>query len=65
MVVGDGYYAVSSHVLAGTHMVWGLNLAGNNLTAAYLMAKSIYKAFSSEDVRSKGIKLDFIELGNE
>jgi hypothetical protein len=46
-------------------MTWGLNLGSNNLTAAYLMAKSIYKAFTSDTVKSKGIKLDFIELGNE
>jgi hypothetical protein len=65
IVVGDGYYAVSSHVLPGTRMVWGLNLGGNNLTAAYLMAKSIFKAFQSDAVTSKGIKLAFIELGNE
>lgn len=46
-------------------MTWGLNLGANNLSAAYLMARSIYKAFNSDSVTSKGIKLDFIELGNE
>jgi hypothetical protein len=63
--VGDGFYAVSSHVLPGTKMIWGLNLGANNLTDAYLMAKSIFKAFSSSDVKSKGITLQFVELGNE
>jgi hypothetical protein len=46
-------------------MIWGLNLGANNLTDAYLMAKSIFKAFSSSEVKSKGITLQFVELGNE
>jgi hypothetical protein len=46
-------------------MTWGLNLGYNNLTNAYNMAKSIIKTFNSWDVKSKGIVLDFLEIGNE
>jgi hypothetical protein len=46
-------------------MIWGLNLGANNLTDAYLMAKSIFKAFQSSAVKARGVTLDFVELGNE
>jgi hypothetical protein len=46
-------------------VTWGLNLGANNLTNAYLMAKSIIKAFNSAAVKNKGIVLDFLEIGNE
>jgi hypothetical protein len=57
-----------SHIIsirAGTHMTWGLNLGANNLSNAFNMAKSILKAFNSNEVKSKGIVLDFLEIGNE
>jgi hypothetical protein len=42
-----------------------LNLGQNNLTAAFLEAKSLAKAFSSLSVKVAGITLDAIEIGNE
>jgi hypothetical protein len=42
-----------------------LNLGQNNLTAAFLEAKSLAKAFSSFSVKAAGITLDAIEIGNE
>ena len=46
-------------------MIWGLNFGKANLTAAYLSAQSILKAFASPAVKSAGIMLDGIEIGNE
>ena len=49
----------------GTHVIWGVNLRDDNLTAAYLETKSIVKAFKSTAVMQAGITLDFLEIGNE
>ena len=49
----------------GTHVVWGLNLGKNNITAAFLAATSLVKAFTLPAVKGAGIVLDGIELGNE
>ena len=65
MVVGDGYYAASQFLPSGTHMTWGVNFGGNNVTVATAEAQSIIKAFQSSPVIAAGITLDFIELGNE
>jgi hypothetical protein len=46
-------------------VIWGLNLGQNNLTAAFLEAKSLVEAFASPAVKNAGITLDAIEIGNE
>lgn len=48
-----------------THVTWGVNFGKDNLTAAFLEAKAIVKAFASTAVKAAGITLDFIEIGNE
>ncbi|KXN91627.1 hypothetical protein AN958_12479 [Leucoagaricus sp. SymC.cos] len=65
IVVGDAYYEAARFLLPNTHVVWGVNFGQNNLTAAYLEAKAIVKAFASTAVNSQGIVLDAIEIGNE
>lgn len=47
------------------NVIRGLNLGQSYLTAAYLNAKSIVKAFTSTAVKDTGITLDGIEIGNE
>jgi len=42
-----------------------VNLGGNNITAAFLEARSIVKAFASSAIKNAGITLDAIEIGNE
>ena len=51
--------------LIGTHVIWGLNLGQNNITAAFLNAASLHAAFASDQVKNAGITLDFVEIGNE
>ena len=65
ITVGLSYYLLARFLPAGTHVIWGLNLAQNNLTAAFLEAQALHAAFQSEEVRSKGVTLDFVEIGNE
>ncbi|PPQ64596.1 hypothetical protein CVT26_001994 [Gymnopilus dilepis] len=65
VVVGDDYYQTVQFLPPGTHVIWGLNFGKANLTAAYLSAQSILKAFASPAVKSAGIMLDGIEIGNE
>jgi hypothetical protein len=48
-----------------THVTWGLNLGGNNLSAAFLEAKALVKAFKSSSIKNAGIVLEAIEIGNE
>lgn len=43
----------------------GVNLGSNNITTAFLEARSIMAAFSSPAIRNAGIVLDFLEIGNE
>ncbi|TDL29211.1 glycoside hydrolase family 79 protein [Rickenella mellea] len=64
-IVGDKYYQVASHLPSGTRIIWGVNFGSNNITAAYLAAKSLQKAFSSSTMKNAGVSLDFIEIGNE
>jgi len=49
----------------GTHVIWGVNFGQSNITAAYLEAESIRKAFDSPAVQNLGISLEFLEIGNE
>lgn len=79
--MGDSYYGSTQflppstpHLYANIHspdheidtrVTWGLNLGQNNITAAFLEAKSIVKAFSSPAIKRAGIVLDSIEIGNE
>ncbi|KAF9472125.1 glycoside hydrolase family 79 protein [Pholiota conissans] len=65
ITVGDGFYEAAQFLPPNTHVTWGLNLGQNNLTAAVLEAKSLAKAFSSPSIKSAGIILDAIEIGNE
>ncbi|RDB30967.1 Beta-glucuronidase [Hypsizygus marmoreus] len=65
IVVGDSYYATTRFLPPNTHVTWGVNLGSNNVTAAVLEARSIAKAFSSPGIKSAGIVLDYIEIGNE
>ena len=51
--------------LIGTRVQWGVNLREYNLTAAYLETKALIQAFGSLAVKSKGITLNLIEVGNE
>ena len=53
------------HGVPDTHVIWGLNLGQNNLTATFLEAKSLVEAFASPAVKNAGITLDAIEIGNE
>jgi hypothetical protein len=48
-----------------THVIWGLNLGQNNLSAAFLEAQALTKAFASPPIKNAGIVLDAIEIGNE
>ncbi|KJA26227.1 glycoside hydrolase family 79 protein [Hypholoma sublateritium FD-334 SS-4] len=65
ITVGDGFYQAAQFLPPNSHVSWGLNLGENNLTAAFLEAKSLAKAFSSSQIKNAGITLDAIEIGNE
>ncbi|KAK1234974.1 hypothetical protein PQX77_001808 [Marasmius sp. AFHP31] len=65
IVVGDAYYKTARFLPPNTHVSWGVNFGQNNLTAAVLEARSISEAFASPEITDAGIKLDFIEIGNE
>lgn len=65
MTVGSRYYELASHLPRDTHVIWGVNFGTNNLTAAFLEAQAIKNAFASPTVRSAGIILEQIEIGNE
>ncbi|KAG6373312.1 glycoside hydrolase family 79 protein [Boletus reticuloceps] len=65
ITVGQGFYDVISHLPFGTRVHWGVNLRQYNLTAAYLETKALIQAFESQAVKTKGITLNFIEIGNE
>ena len=51
--------------MSGTHIIWGINLKELNLTATYLQAKALSRAFNSSAVIRKNITLDLVEVGNE
>ncbi|KAJ7459672.1 hypothetical protein FB451DRAFT_555497 [Mycena latifolia] len=65
VVVGDGFYQIADHLPAGTRVVWGVNLRSKNTTAAVLESLSIKKAFDSRAMKTAGVALEFIEVGNE
>lgn len=65
ITVGADYYRLVSHLPAGTHVIWGVNLGSNNVTAAFLEARAIKSAFQSSEVIGKGITLEAVEIGNE
>ncbi|KAF8147472.1 glycoside hydrolase family 79 protein [Crassisporium funariophilum] len=65
VVVGDGYYQAAQYLPSNTHVIWGLNLGRNNLSATFLSAKSIAKVFSSSTMKRRGIVLEALEIGNE
>jgi hypothetical protein len=65
ITVGDGFYELAKYLVQGTHVTYGVNFGQKNLTAAFLQAKSIVKAFSTPAVKAADIVLDFIEIGNE
>ncbi|KAL9714254.1 hypothetical protein Ac2012v2_002564 [Leucoagaricus gongylophorus] len=65
MVVGKSYYETARFLLPDTHVVWGVNLGQNNLTAANMEARAIVEAFTSPAIKDRGIVLDAIEIGNE
>ncbi|KAI0751852.1 glycoside hydrolase family 79 protein [Daedaleopsis nitida] len=65
ITVGDTYYGLSRYLPSGTHMVWGVNLGGNNVTNAVNMAKAIIRSFDTPGVKESGIVLDRMEVGNE
>ncbi|KAI9567289.1 glycoside hydrolase family 79 protein [Boletus coccyginus] len=71
ITVGQGFYDIVSHLpsgkarLIGTRIQWGVNLREYNLTAVYLETKALIQAFESPAVKSKGITLNLIEVGNE
>ncbi|TFK27758.1 hypothetical protein FA15DRAFT_585766 [Coprinopsis marcescibilis] len=65
VVVGDGYYAATRFLPKNSIVTWGLNLGHNNLTASFLMARSIAKTFASSAIAEAEIVLDAIEIGNE
>ncbi|KAF5342181.1 hypothetical protein D9611_001648 [Ephemerocybe angulata] len=65
VVVGDGYFATARFLPRDTHVIWGVNLGQNNLTASYLVAQSIAKAFALPEVKNNGIVLDGMIIGNE
>jgi hypothetical protein len=44
-------------------MIWGVNFGSGTTANAAAMTKSIMTAFASDAVKSKGIVLDFIEIG--
>lgn len=65
IVVGDEFYKLSRFLPSGTHMTWGVNFGADNVTNAVNMAKTIMRAFDSSAVKSSGVILDLIEIGNE
>ena len=65
ITVGDTYYTLSRFLPRGTHFIWGINFAADNVTNAVNMAKAIFRAFDDDAVRSAGVVLDRLEIGNE
>ncbi|KAF8061826.1 glycoside hydrolase family 79 protein [Lyophyllum atratum] len=65
ITVGDAFYQATQFLPPNTHVIWGLNFGQNNLTTAFLEARSIVKAFASPAITGANIVLDAIEIGNE
>ncbi|KAA1467403.1 glycoside hydrolase family 79 protein [Dentipellis sp. KUC8613] len=65
VTVGSAYYQLASQLPSGTQVTWGVNFGTNNLTAAYLETQAIVSAFTSSAMKSAGVTLESIEIGNE
>lgn len=65
IVVGNEYYTLSRFLPPGTRMVWGVNFGADNVTNAVNMATAIAGAFRTSAVKSSGVILERIEVGNE
>ncbi|KAJ7597554.1 glycoside hydrolase family 79 protein [Mycena floridula] len=65
ITVGDAYYHTARFLPRGTHVTWGVNFGQSNLTAAFLEAQAIVRAFNSPVLQGAGVVLDYIEIGNE
>ncbi|KAJ8521136.1 hypothetical protein ONZ45_g2122 [Pleurotus djamor] len=65
LTVGDEYYLTARFLPPGTHVIWGVNFGRNNITAAFFEARAIAGAFASQTMKTAGITLDFVEIGNE
>lgn len=65
ITVGNSFYASARFLPNNTHVIWGVNLGQDNITAAFLEAKAIIRAFHAPAIKSAGIVLDAIEIGNE
>jgi hypothetical protein len=65
ITVGDEYYGAAKFLPKNTHVIWGLNLGQNNLSAAFLEAKALVNAFNSSPIKDACIVLEAIEIGNE
>ncbi|KAF9254975.1 hypothetical protein L218DRAFT_992089 [Marasmius fiardii PR-910] len=64
-VIGDAFYKTARFLPRDTHVTWGVNFGQFNLTAAFLQSRSIAQAFRSPEIVNAGVKLDFLEIGNE
>ncbi|KDQ53124.1 glycoside hydrolase family 79 protein [Jaapia argillacea MUCL 33604] len=65
ITVGPAYYTLAANLPPSTHVWWGVNLGQYNLSSAYYESMAMMSAFASPAITSKGITLDFIEVGNE
>ncbi|KAF5364746.1 hypothetical protein D9758_009300 [Tetrapyrgos nigripes] len=65
VTVGDAFYEAARFLPNGTHVIWGVNFRRSNLTAAFLEAQAIGKAFRTEAMKDAGVILDYVEIGNE
>ena len=65
ITVNDTYYTLSRFLPEGTHFIWGVNFGADNVTNAINMARAIFRAFSDDAVKSAGVVLDRLEIGNE
>ncbi|KAJ7127578.1 glycoside hydrolase family 79 protein [Mycena crocata] len=65
VTVGNNFYTFARHLPAGTRVIWGVNLGQLNMTTAVLEAKAMVDAFESAALKSAGVVLDYIEVGNE
>ncbi|TFY74559.1 hypothetical protein EWM64_g9455 [Hericium alpestre] len=49
----------------GTEVIWGVNFGTDNLTAAFLETQAIVQAFTSPAMKTAGVTLQAMEIGNE
>lgn len=65
ITIGSAFYGAAKFLPQDTHVTWGLNLGKKNLSAAFLEAEALVKAFKSSSIKDAGIVLKAIEIGNE